>query len=493
MKIFQVDSNIKWIDTIPEKIRTIYMGKLLNNNVFNEIHNKYKRKFFKRVLASSTHVGVWGWNSWCGIHTFPILIGEDVAEIYKNTVQVGFDRCEDKTGLLPHAIIHRNGIFGSEITHMCYGGANGESYNFCNILCWAKMAMEYYLISGDREWFTDKIITTITKTLDYILNNYRDKFNPKLVYAGVEGCWTECTDWVLDNANVNVNMLNALQLVIECQKLLKKKYSSLDYQAIYIEIKSNFNKPLNEGGFWQEITENGTICGFYGHGNNGKGSEVHGDKYFESTTNYFALLWGIVDDDKRDKLWKYINLHQDELEKPYPVLTNLYPRTGARRKNYGNTVTNGDIWMVLGAHAAAARLQDNFIKIGTEMYQTIVNYEKEHGVLHNCIYQNGRVNDSWDPEVANYGALFAPFALGILGIVPKANGIEFNIKPLTDLTNISTKLYVFGKPIEVSIQWKNGNLISVRIQDITTKSEVISKVAHFKLLRTEQLEIEELK
>ena len=52
------------------------------------------------------------------------------------------------------------------------------------------------------------------------------------------------------------------------------------------------------------------------------------------------------------------------MEVPYPVLTNYLPRTGARRTNYGKTVTNGDIWMVLGAHAAATRSQSGFPERG---------------------------------------------------------------------------------------------------------------------------------
>ena len=70
------------------------------------------------------------------------------------------------------------------------------------------------------------------------------------------------------------------------------------------------------------------------------------------------------------------------MEVLYPVLTNYLPRTGAQRTNYGKTVTNGDIWMVLGAHAAATRLQSGFLKEGTEMFKIIVDYEREHGMLH---------------------------------------------------------------------------------------------------------------
>ena len=110
-------------------------------------------------------------------------------------------------------------------------------------------------------------------------------------------------------------------------------------------------------------------------------TEVHGDKYFEATVNYCALLWNIAPEEYSQRIWEYLNLHHKPMEVPYPVLTNYLPRTGDRRTNYGKTVTNGDIWMVLGAHAAATRLQSGFLKEGTEMFKIIVDYEREHGML----------------------------------------------------------------------------------------------------------------
>ena len=64
--------------------------------------------------------------------------------------------------------------------------------------------------------------------------------------------------------NVNVNMLNVLQLAQECQQLLGTMETTCDYSEIYNEILYNFNKPVSEGGFWDQNQ------GFYIHGNNGR-------------------------------------------------------------------------------------------------------------------------------------------------------------------------------------------------------------------------------
>ena len=444
---FTIDSDVPWLGHIPGKIEEIFVGRLLDNGVYNEVHNKYKRRLLRKdKLVETKHVGVWGWNSWCGVHTFPILTSGTLHDIYKATVDVGFSNTEEGTGLLPHAVLHENG-FASTPTFKCYGGAHGEAYNLDNIMCWAKMAMEYYLASGDTRWFEAKF-GTIKATIDYILDNLRDKYNPKLIYTGVEGDWTECTDWEMDNANVNVNMVRTLELFTESAKLLGKHDVTNDYLSVRDELITHVNKPVEEGGFWSED------LGYYIHGNNGDGTIVHGDRYFESTANYFALLWSIVPEDRLAVLWQSIDARHEPLEMPYPVLTNLHPRTGARRKNYGATVTNGDVWMVLGAHAAATRLQGGYRKIGTAMFKAIVKYEMREGVLHNCIYpKTGGVNKSWDPEIANYGALFAPITLGILGINYHSEGLEFNLVPLEGMQRLKVTLYFTGKTIKLDVKW----------------------------------------
>lgn len=456
-------------------MKTIYFGQLLNKGVINEIHNTFKTRFFKRKLVKSEYCGVWGWNSWCGIHTFPLLITGSLNEIYKRTVDVGFERLEPITGILPHAIIHKDGIFGSEHTYKCYSGVHGESYNTDNILCWAKMSMEYYLVTEDNIWFTDDKMKIIAHTIDFFLENYRRRFNPNLIEIGIEGDWTECTNWELDNSNVNVNMIETIRLFIECAKLKAKNiqlFTHLDYTSIRDQMISAFNKDYTEGGFWHNE------LGFYIHGNDGKGENIHGDKYFESTVNYFSILWEIAPEEHKRRIWEYIEKNKTKIEEPYPVLTNYLPRTGTRRIPYGRTVTNGDIWFVLGGHAAAARLQSGFYEQGSKMFKSIIDYEIKHGMIHNCVYQNGTTNDSWDPEVANFGAPFATLILGLLGIRLYATGIKFNIANVSDLINLKIKLYIQNQPILFEINWQSDKLKFVKISKIGVQqsSEIMETV-----------------
>ena len=459
----EIESNLPILDLLPSRLQSVYLDQLLLNGTINEVHNTYKIKWFKRKKVKTEHVGIWGWNSWCGIHMLPILTNSQFREILQKTISIGFTKIEPSTGLLPHAVLHTNGDFANHVEYKCYGGKGGESYNLDNILCWAKMALEFFLFTNDSSWILEKL-PSITTTIDYILSHFRERFNPLLVYAGIEGDWTECTDWELDNSNVNSNLIRTLDLLnISYERLMAQNIegefvSTKDkYQAIREQIYEAFNSPVEKGGFWNEN------LGYYIHGNNGDGSEIQGDQYFESTVNYFALLWDLVPSAKKKKLWNTITQFSSKLEFPYPVLTNYLPRTKARRTNYRNTVTNGDVWVVLGSHAAAARLQAGFTEIGSRMYQTILDYDKSHGVLHNSIYKNG-VNDSWDPEIGNYGALYAAFVYGVLGVKHLVDGVEFNLQPLQNMRFLNCKIYLFGQEFQLDLRFAETN-ISGSLQD----------------------------
>ncbi len=446
---FTISSDATWLHALPDRIRSVYLGKLLANEVFNEIHNTYKHSLLgKKKLVEAKHVGVWGWNSWCGIHVLPLLVGSRIGEICRNTIDVGFTHLEPSTGLLPHAVLHENGIFGSRTEHKCYGGAHGEDYNLDNMICWAKMAMEYFLITGDKDWYL-KRQPVIQHTFDFILEHFRADFNPDLIEVGIEGDWTECTNWRFDNANVNVNMIEALRLLVACMSLAGQDAGAIDrYEKTRVSMRAAFTRDIRDGGFWLPDR------GYYAHGNDGKGHVVYGDSYFESTTNYLSVLWEIASPEHEKHMWEFLDAHVNPIELPYPVLTNYLPRTGARRNAYGRTVTNGDVWMVLGSHAAAARLQagPNHVSQGTRMYKAIIDYEAREKVLHNCIYPvSKRVNDSWDPEIGNTGALYAGLVHGVLGVKLRSGGLEFNIVGLTGMKRLSMSFFFQGTRVELDV------------------------------------------
>jgi len=449
-----IESNVGWFDHIPSRIQSVFLKQLTYQGCFAEVHapdEHCSEKYF---------AGIWGWNTWCALHDMVPLAGPEVQQIMRNTFQVGLNSIEPETGLFPHSVlIGPKGVIGSKVEYRTYGGAHGEGYNLDNILCWAKMILEYVLYTRDLQWFTPQKLAAIENCIGYILKNFRSKFNPHLIETGIEGDWTENTNWEGDNAIVNANMYHCLHLLAGVQNLQGSVEKVEKYLELAEEISLAFNLLSSKGGFWDEKR------GYYLHGNDGTGKQVYGDDYFETSANIFAILWGMADEYRTNSIWKFMDAHP-EIELPYPVLTNLYSRTCARRPEYGHTVCNGDIWFTLGAHTAVARLNCGYVKKATEMFRAILNYELKEGTIHNNIYPDGSVNADWSPEMANYGSLFTILVEGLLGIRPSSEGLLIHPYPLGGMSHLKTlsPLYYALKPFYLDIRFDGPNLKKVKVK-----------------------------
>ncbi|MBU7004878.1 MAG: hypothetical protein HXS50_04875, partial [Theionarchaea archaeon] len=105
MPIF-VESEIGWLDNIRERIDSVFLRQLTHRDRFCELRRDTGEKRGKPI-------GIWGWNTWCGIHDMTPLAWSHVHEVMKNTVDEGLCRTESGTGLLPHAIpIDEDGRIG---------------------------------------------------------------------------------------------------------------------------------------------------------------------------------------------------------------------------------------------------------------------------------------------------------------------------------------------------------------------------------------------
>jgi hypothetical protein len=453
-----IDTDIDWLDSIFTRLKTVYIDKLVYKGCFVELH--------KSVWGDPYPAGIWGFNTWAGIHDLIPIVDDKFRSILRNTFDKGLENTDPSTGLLPHAILtSRNEEIGyvynvKRVEYKCYGGIHGEDYNLDNMNYWAHMILLYYLYTLDDTWFTDEKLLKVEKSVDYIISHFMAMYNPDLVEVGIEGDWTENTNWHADNANVNVNMYYVLRLLAQVERLKGKSESARYHDLIAERIKNAFNKEVSEGGFWDSKR------GVYVHGNDGRGGRVYGDKYFETTANIFAILYGIAESDKVQSILRYMDMFPD-IESPWPVKTNYPGRTDARRTRYLYDVTNGDVWFFLGAHTAVVRLKNGYREKGTKMYKVIRDYEEKEGTIHNNIYGDGSVNADWSPELGNYGGLFTPYVEGVLGLRPTEFGLIISPTPLEGMTYLKTlnPLFYAGKNFYLSVEWKGENLSEVYIDE----------------------------
>ena len=442
------DSDVDFFAHVNARIESVFFDQLTFNGRICEVHSTPD--------GGKRPVGIWGWNTWCGIHDLPPLVDASFRRVLEATIDEGLQRPEPGTGLLPHAVpIDSDGRIGyvegkPKVHYRTYDGVHGEDYCLDNIICWAKMALELFLYTRNRRWFTLEKLSVIERSTDYILTHFTSQYNEHLIQSGIEGDWTENTNWHADNSNNNVCMVNCLDLLAEVEKVFGRDSRSTKYLDASRNIREEFRKDSRAGGFWLEGR-------WFLHGNDGTGGRVYGDRYFESTANYFSILWDIADRSQEKLIFSYIDSNPG-IEHPFPVLTNHLPRDNARRMNYGYTVTDGDVWLTLGAHAAVARLRRGYQSQATRMYRAIVEYEKKEGTIHNNIRQDGSANEVWSPEVGNYGSLFTPLVEGVMGLRPVADGLIIDPRPLEGMTRFRTlvPLNYSGKQFALSLSFGRG-------------------------------------
>jgi len=109
----------------------------------------------------------------------------------------------------------------------------------------------------------------------------------------------KCSDWLdivwasFENAFVNAQMYEALNLWAECEHVLGDKEKANYYSNVAARLKQAFNKPIQEGGFWSPAKKQ------YIYWRDKDGS-LHGDNLV-TPVNFAAIAFGICDDPQRVK------------------------------------------------------------------------------------------------------------------------------------------------------------------------------------------------
>lgn len=157
--------------------------------------------------------------------------------------------------------------------------------------------VEQFHQNGDLAWLkTHK--ESCEKVLNWLIN--RDSNNNGIFEMlndnSEEG---KCSDWIdvvwasFENAFVNAQMYEALNLWAECEGVLGDTEKANYYSQVAARLKESFNKPVQEGGFWSEEKKQ------YIYWRDKDGS-LHGDNLV-TPVNFAAIAFGICDDPQRVK------------------------------------------------------------------------------------------------------------------------------------------------------------------------------------------------
>jgi len=156
---------------------------------------------------------------------------------------------------------------------------------------------QLYDLSGDLNWVSTHKLTC-EKALDFMLK--RDTNGNHLVEMMTNSqSEKRGSDWIdiiwasYENAFVNAKLYYALTLWADVEKQLNDPGKATYYSNYAAELKKSFNKPTEEGGFWNARNK------WYVHWLD-KDKSAHGDNLVVPV-NLMAIVYGICDDTIRSK------------------------------------------------------------------------------------------------------------------------------------------------------------------------------------------------
>ncbi len=285
---------------------------------------------------------------------------------------------------------------------------------------------EQFHNTGDMAWVMRQK-QTCEKVLDYLLK--RDTNHNGLVEmmndSHTEG---KSSDWIdiiwasYENALVNAEMYNALTLWAEVENILRDSAKAKVYQAAAAKLKTSFNKPLDQGGFWNPQKN------WYTYWRD-KDNSIHGDN-LTMPVNVCAIAYGLCNDTSR--IGKILSQMEAKMKEEnlfswplcfYPFATG----EGAAGQWPFPQYENGDIFLSWGELAVRAYSKYN-PSIALKYVNNILNQYDKDGLgwqryLRQPDSKTGEAVGSGDDILSGNCMAVVGLYRDIYGIRPLYNGL----------------------------------------------------------------------
>jgi hypothetical protein len=154
---------------------------------------------------------------------------------------------------------------------------------------------EQFDLNGDLQWLK-RHKQSCEKALDWLIRRDSNK-NGLFEMANDSYRDKKCSDWIdvvyasFENAFVNAQMYEALNLWSACELVLGDTLNCNNYIRIAASLRKSFNKDVTDGGFWSPEKK----CYIYWRDKDGT---PHGDNIVTPVA-FQAIAYGICDDPKR--------------------------------------------------------------------------------------------------------------------------------------------------------------------------------------------------
>lgn len=308
---------------------------------------------------------------------------------------------------------------------------------------------EQFDINGDVKWLKSHR-QSAEKALDWLIK--RDA-NHNGIFEMMNNNIAEkkASDWLdivwasYENAFVNAQMYEALVLWANCEKTMGNSPKAGYYSAVALRLKTAFNKPVTEGGFWLPEKKQ------YVYWRDDDGT-IHGDNLV-TPVNFAAIAFGLCDDPERvsQVLGQIEQRTQSEHLFHWPLCFDSFKQAEVEGGNWPfPKYENGDIfptWGYLGIRAYAGYDKN----IALKYINNILTQYKKDGLSsqrYSRVTQQGLGEDILAGISTTVTALYRD----IYGIRPKWNrmGLEPNLSKILNGTRFVYTLRDTAYHLELS-------------------------------------------
>lgn len=277
---------------------------------------------------------------------------------------------------------------------------------------------EQFDLTGDRQWLAGHK-NACERALRFLMR--REVEHSGLVAMMTGSCKEQRgSDWIdiiwasYENALINAELYYALGLWAGAEDTLGEPAQAATYRDFAARLKTSFNQPLLEGGFWDPTNQ------WYAYWRDQDGS-IHGNNLV-IPVNFAAIAYGICDDAARKKA--ILDRIEAEMQKEnlffWPLNFFPYQREEGAGSNFPfPSYENGDLFLSWGEVAVRAYAAYNPALALKYIKKTLARYDMDG--LSFQRYRRKTQNGAGDDILAGNCMPLVGLYRDIYGVQPKPN------------------------------------------------------------------------
>jgi hypothetical protein len=307
---------------------------------------------------------------------------------------------------------------------------------------------EQFDLTGDRQWLAGQKIAC-EKVLNFLTR--REVGHSGLVTmmtdslkAGKSSDWIDIIWASYENALVNAELYYALKLWADAENTLGDTTQAATYRDFAARLKTSFNRPVSEGGFWNPTNQ------WYVYWREKDGS-IHGDNLV-TPVNFTAIAYGLCDDPARQKA--ILDRIETEMQKEnlfaWPLSFFPYQNEEGAGSNFPfPRYENGDLFLSWGETGVRAYANYNPALALKYIKKVLARYD-EDGLSFQRYLRQSQHGEGDDILAGNCMAIVGLYR-DIYGVRPLPDRLYLEPHLTTELNGTTLRYPLRGQVYEIEL------------------------------------------